>query len=329
MNSKFAITLATAALSFASLSEAVTLADLTDSYDVVVEGTAALNNAHIHGSLAAGHADMTNSIINSQGGAHDATYSLVAKTVNLSGWTQVQNNDGQGQARIETILPGQYWDVPNGNQIMLKQPGGALDLSNAGNTVLSVGQSSGVDFVGAFTGLRGLSSTIAGMAADLSLSALSTSADNSVSGALRVINTTWSDLYAAGDLFFNNLAAGAKVIINVDLSGGATPTLNGNHNGDNLKSDQVLWNFFGSDGELVQLGDKQWYGSILATDNTIKHVNSNMLGRVYAEGLEKSGQLHIHGFDYDFEVPVPDSGSTLLLAFLGLSSLVWIRRRAA
>jgi choice-of-anchor A domain-containing protein len=303
---------------------ALSLADLSGGYDVLVKQNAQFNDVHIHGATAVG-GNLTLS-----GGMSEFLNDNVVRPAGLSvGGSIAQNADARinnsGKLHVSSLVPGQSV-VP-----------GAL-TSGGRNLYFTSGQSAAqvvvpqtIDMTAAFNNLDALAASLAGMSQTLSFNSfVSGSNFNITLGAgsaigFDVMNITGAQLAAVQNLNFSHTAGfQQKLVINVDLSNYNGGAFIQNRNG-NDEADNILWNFYGASTLLLQ---NQFVGSILAPDIHLQHSNNDIKGSVFVDSLTKTGgQVHVHSAKIDFPKPVPDAGSTGLLALLAFPLLLSFKRK--
>lgn len=301
-----------------SAASAISLQDLTHGYDVFVKEDATLNGVHIHGSIATG-----DDLILQGNMSEFASRPLLSDHAILTNDVISQGADGRvfnGQS-IQTgaVVSGQGI---SGNDL---SSGSGKTLYMNGNGAINLGVTS-VDFSSAFSALESFSASLASLAATVGFTEIQSGVIGNAN-ALNVVNVTWDQIASLSEINFGGLVSVGKLIINVDISGDLSRAFAQNHNGGDNLADNVLWNFVGADASFY-LGDRTFKGSVLALGDSVSHANGNFLGQVVAENFSKTyGQVHVHRFDEDFKVNVPDTGSTLVLALLAVPAFFVIRRR--
>lgn len=319
------------ALSCIDTARAFTLADLTSGHDVFVRGNATFDGVHMHGSTAIG-GDLT-----LRGSMSEFLNDNVVRPAGLAVGGRINQNadariNNSGKLRVGSLQAGQT--VVTGS--LKTSLGRNLYFSNSLPTADVVSASS-VDMNAAFNQLGSLSASLASMNQTLDFNGFVSGGNNFnltlgnvASGGFDVMNITGAQLASVQNLNFNHVAGfNQRLVINVDLSSYSGAAFVQNRNGNN-EADNILWNFYGATNLAIQ---NQFIGSILAPGIDFTHSNNDVKGSVIARSFVKNGgQVHVHPFTVDFPggespaPPVPDAGSTGLLALLVLPVLAACRR---
>ncbi len=315
---------ATSILCLSQLASGVSFQDLTYGYDVFVKGDATLNGASVHGSIATGGTlklEGNQSLFGSRAIASD--HVIAADSIALTSGGQMAGNLNLSALRLENKGASQSL---SSSGLSDSSTGKSLTFQNPQTG--SVGPL-GIDFDASFSAFQTLSNDLRNLTPTLDFSTLIPDLNNwnytiGNSNTTHVLNLTGAELNSIRGMNFTTLlSATDKLVVNVDLTG-FNGVIGGNRNGEEA-SDFILWNFYGDQVSSVSLVN-QFVGSILATDLHVDHNNNQIKGSVVADSLSKSnGQIHVHRFDY--EVEVPDSSSTLVLALLAIPALIGLRRR--
>lgn len=337
-NKKFlSLLAATATLASAQVGYAVTLADVTGNYDLLVEGNLTLPAGHLHGATAVGGDVLLT------GQKVDFSANETANPIGLlvKGEVQLNGNDNAAQVgggklfRVENL-----GTVPSQDIVGNKLTQGSKFLEFDGNIQSKPDVLTPVpfDLAASFAAAEEVSNYfISGVGNALNFGDLLSGSKLEIdfdllSVGLNVLTVTVPQLNLVNEIDFSNLSAGLKqLVFNVDLGGAANSTFSVKGIGsEDSNGSSILWNIFNGDAVTMSLEDKL-NGSILSTSTDLTIAgNGDLHGTVVAQSFNfASGKQH-HVMNFEYEIPntkVPDSGATLMLALLGGLPLFLLARR--